>query len=129
MYCASAAGNLLGIYDGLGIGRLRDLARQFPAPLLLGARQVGKTTLARAAFDKARYVDLEEPRNRALFSADPAHQIQSLIESNTGPLILDEVQSVPELFGALRGLIDARRAVKNRAGRRNMCCSDRPSLH
>jgi predicted AAA+ superfamily ATPase len=41
--------------------RLRALWRQFPAVLILGARQVGKTTLARQTFPTLPYCDLEEP--------------------------------------------------------------------
>ena len=79
--------------------------------LILGARQVGKTTLARSAFPKARYVDLEAPANRALFSGDATYQLES---SDAVALILDEAQSVPALFAALRGLIDTRRSKKGR---------------
>jgi predicted AAA+ superfamily ATPase len=99
------------MYKRLASRRLRDLARRFPAVLILGARQVGKTTLARATFANARYLDLEEPSRRALFSADAAHQVESL---GPGILILDEAQNVPDLFAALRGLIDARRRGKGR---------------
>ncbi|MDB4980413.1 MAG: ATPase, partial [Myxococcales bacterium] len=57
--------------------RLQTLAAQFPAVLILGARQVGKTTLARAAFRDVPYLDLEEPRVRALFHDDPTFQLES----------------------------------------------------
>lgn len=86
--------------------RLRYLATQFPAVLILGARQVGKTTLARRAFPEHTYVDLETPRMRELFTADPAFQITSRAG---GGLIIDEAQSVPQVFAALRGIIDANR--------------------
>ena len=49
------------MYARLGSERLHYLARQFPAVLILGARQVGKTTLARSAFAEHRYIDLEDP--------------------------------------------------------------------
>ncbi len=93
-----------GIFTRLAGQRLRALAAQFPAVLILGARQVGKTTLARTTFPDHAYVDLETPRLRELFAADPAFQIASRAGSG---LILDEAQAVPEVFAALRGVIDA----------------------
>jgi len=85
--------------------RLRILAGQFPAVVVLGARQVGKTTLAKFAFPEAAYRDLEAPLVRERFLADPTHELGRL----DGLSILDEAQSVPEVFSALRGIIDARR--------------------
>jgi hypothetical protein len=95
----------------LASARIQALAQHFPAVVVLGARQVGKTTLARATFRGVPYVDLEEPRMRALFRDDPAFQIETRA---TPSLILDEVQSVPEIFSALRGIIDARRRTPSR---------------
>ncbi|TMQ10371.1 MAG: hypothetical protein E6J91_26700 [Deltaproteobacteria bacterium] len=84
--------------------RLRALWRQFPAVLILGARQVGKTTLARHTFPKLPYLDLEEPQLRELFTADPGFQLEARAKRG---VILDEAQSVAALFPALRGAIDA----------------------
>ncbi|NWG30608.1 MAG: ATP-binding protein [Rhodocyclaceae bacterium] len=92
------------LFPRLAIERLRALAAQFPAVLILGARQVGKTTLARMTFPDHVYLDLETPRLRELFAADPAFQIES--RAGDG-LILDEAQVVPQVFAALRGAIDA----------------------
>jgi len=47
--------------------RLKRLARQFPAVLLLGARQCGKTTLVRHFVD-GRYFDLERPSDLQVFA-------------------------------------------------------------
>ena len=88
--------------------RLGELWGQFPAVLLLGARQVGKTTLARQAFPQLPYCDLEEPRLRELFASDPTFQIESRARPG---LVLDEAQSVPEVFSALRGIIDKQRSL------------------
>ncbi len=87
------------------VERLRKLAGQFPAVVVLGARQVGKTTLAKFAFPEAGYRDLEAPLVRQRFLTDPSHELGRL----EGLTILDEAQSVPEVFSALRGIIDARR--------------------
>src|SRR5450432_2918608 len=95
----------------LATTRIQALASRFPAVLILGARQVGKTTLARTAFRAVPYVDLEDPRTRALFRDDPGFQITSRAKP---AIILDEAQSVPEIFAALRGIIDADRRATGR---------------
>jgi predicted AAA+ superfamily ATPase len=95
----------------LAKSRLHGLWRQFPAVLILGARQVGKTTLAREAFPELPYCDLEEPAQRQLFSDDPTFQIERRAKPS---LILDEAQAVPEVFAALRGIIDRERSVTGR---------------
>ena len=87
----------------------------FPAVLLLGPRQVGKTTLAEAiAADRdSVYLDLENPRDRGKL-ADP----NQYLAANEGRLVvLDEVHRTPELFQVLRGVIDRGRRKGLRAGR------------
>ena len=87
------------------------LARQ-AAVALTGPRQVGKTTLAHtiAADTPSVYLDLESSEDRAKL-ADPA---AFLGRYEDRLVVLDEIQRVPELFSALRGLIDRGR----RSGRR-----------
>jgi uncharacterized protein len=94
-----------------GSARLSRLAKEFPSVLILGARQVGKTTLARTTFPKIPYCDLERPDLRGLFVGDPVFQIRS--RANPA-LILDEAQAVPEVFAALRGIIDEDRRTNGR---------------
>ena len=79
-------------------------ARNFPAVVVTGPRRAGKTTVLRRAFPKARYVLLEDPdvRNRA--KADP----RGLLDENEPPVLFDEIQNVPELFGYIRTRIDQR---------------------
>ena len=89
-------------WNRLAESRLLDLASRFPAVVVLGPRQVGKTTLARATFPQAGYKDIESPMVRLRFSEDPAHEVSRLGEM----AILDEAQAVPEIFAALRGEID-----------------------
>jgi len=113
------------MWNRVHVPRFKALARQFPAVLILGPRQVGKTTLARTAFPKALYLDLEQPGTRQLFAADPLFQIESRLPGRTGALVLDEVQCVPEVFAALRGLIDRDR---RRRGRFILLGSAQPTL-
>lgn len=93
------------MFERLAAPRLQRLARSHAALLILGPRQVGKTTLARLAFPRAHYVDLETPSNREWFGADPRHALDAI---DAACVILDEAQTVPELFAALRGAIDER---------------------
>jgi predicted AAA+ superfamily ATPase len=87
------------------LAALRRLLRQFPVVGLIGARQVGKSTLARALAGKpaerANYFDLEDPRARARLEP-PTLALAGL----KGLVVLDEIQHRPELFPVLRVLAD-----------------------
>ncbi|MFN0214512.1 MAG: ATP-binding protein [Saprospiraceae bacterium] len=101
-----------------------DLAAFFPAVVIVGPRQVGKTSLARhIANQLARpslYIDLEIPEERALLS-EPSLFLEQHREQT---VILDEVQRLPDLFPVLRGLIDRDR----RPGRFMLLGSASPEL-
>jgi predicted AAA+ superfamily ATPase len=86
-----------------------------PAVCLLGARQVGKTTLALAIAEQrdALYLDLESPRDRARLD-DPEGYLEPHLDKL---VVLDEVHRVPGLFPPLRGLIDRARRRGLRTGR------------
>ncbi len=99
------------MYPRAAVPRLLELARRFPAVVILGPRQVGKTTLARSTFPGADYVDLEEPGTRELFSEDAGFHVQARARPR---VILDEAQAVPDVFPALRGLIDQERGARGR---------------
>lgn len=95
--------------------KLKLLLGEFPAVALLGPRQIGKTTLARAWEESSggHYLDLENPADRAKL-ADP----EDYLARHEGHLvILDEIHLVPELFAVLRGLIDRGRRRGMKAGR------------
>ncbi len=82
----------------------------FPAIVLLGPRQVGKTTLAKQLTGKIKkkihYVDLERPSTLALIKREPEEYFATYINEC---VIIDEVQRMPELFPLLRSLIDEKR--------------------
>ncbi|MCC6527022.1 MAG: ATP-binding protein [Polyangiaceae bacterium] len=84
------------------LGAVQALARRSPALVILGARQAGKSTLARLAFpDHARF-DLEDPRDAERLADDPLFAL-----SEHRHVVLDEVQRLPELFPVLRVWLDA----------------------
>jgi hypothetical protein len=78
---------------------------------IVGARQVGKTTLARMAFPDFAYRDLEDPRTAGRFAADARYELD---EAGGRGLVLDEAQAHPAIFAALRGAIDMRRSENGR---------------
>ncbi len=84
---------------------VRELLRRFPVVGLIGARQVGKTTLARGLIEGERQpvtiFDLEDPTDEAKL-ADPKLALESL----RGLVVVDEVQRMEGLFRLLRVLVD-----------------------
>ena len=95
--------------------QLVNLLREFPAVVLLGPRQSGKTTLAlaeQARRGDAIYLDLELPSAQRQLDDPEAF----LIAQRNRLVILDEVQRMPELFAVLRGVIDIRRRDGEAAG-------------
>src|SRR5260370_42506209 len=90
------------------------LARQ-AAVVLLGPRQVGKTTLAHVIGEGtgALYLDLEAREERAKLS-EPALFLRAYEDRL---VILDEIHRVPQLFQLLHGLVGQRRRSGHRSGR------------
>lgn len=82
---------------------IRQTLAQVAAAVLLGPRQVGKTTLARQFIDfgSPRYFDLEDPVSRQRL-ADPMNTLAGL----DGLVVIDEVQHLPALPETLRVLMD-----------------------
>jgi uncharacterized protein len=94
--------------------QLQSLLTMAPAVVLVGPRQIGKTTLALALRPepKAIYRDLERPQD-----ADQVRDIELFVSQYPNALlILDEVQRLPQLFAPLRGLIDTQRRQGKRHG-------------
>ena len=81
---------------------IREAHRRFPAIVLTGPRRAGKTRLLRHLFPKAGYFLMEEPDLVARFRADP----RGFLDAIEPPVILDEIQNVPEVFAHIRARID-----------------------
>jgi predicted AAA+ superfamily ATPase len=77
----------------------------FPSIMITGPRRAGKTTLLKSLFPKAQYYLLEDPDLIARVRADPKGFLEGVIT----PVILDEIQNVPEIFGYLRTIIDSKK--------------------
>jgi predicted AAA+ superfamily ATPase len=89
------------------VARIEARLKSGPAVALLGPRQCGKTTLARAiaAGRKSAYFDLENPTDVAKLS-----QPMLALAELRGLIVIDEVQRRPDLFPVLRVLLDRKPA-------------------
>lgn len=87
------------------LNTLRTLLRRHPVVGIIGARQVGKTTLARSFIKDIKgpssYFDLENPEDLARLE-DPMLALKGL----KGAVVIDEIQRRPNLFPVLRVLVD-----------------------
>ena len=89
--------------------KLLDYQTYFPAVVVIGPRQVGKTSLVRALRNQLQrpsvYLDLERPRDLAA-----VEDLEYFVQANPDcTIILDEVQRKPTLFPELRSVIDENR--------------------
>ena len=84
-------------------GTIDRMLTQGKVVLVTGARQVGKTTVLRQHLTQTfDYVSLENPRDYAAAREDAL----LFFDSHNLPLIIDEVQRVPELFGTVKFIVD-----------------------
>jgi len=90
--------------------KIETLLGHFPVVVILGARQTGKTTLAKELMPAWKYIDLENIDDFSLLSRDPLFYFSQ----HPRHVIIDEAQIYPELFNTLRGVIDEQRHGKGR---------------
>jgi uncharacterized protein len=88
------------------IEAIHSLIDIFPVTAILGARQCGKTTLARQ-FSYDHYFDLENPLDLSAME-NP----QLVLEKLHGLVVIDEIQCKAELFPLLRYVVDSRKDIK-----------------
>ncbi|MEY3182348.1 MAG: hypothetical protein RLZ35_333 [Pseudomonadota bacterium] len=78
----------------------------FPAIMVTGPRQIGKTTLLQHCSEpNRRYVTLDDLNERALAKSDP----ELFFKRNPPPILIDEVQYAPELFSYIKIICDRER--------------------
>lgn len=80
----------------------KKAVKTHPVVTVFGPRQSGKTTLVRHVLPKYGYVNLENPKERRLAMEDP----EAFFAQHPSPLIIDEVQRVPELLSWIQVRVD-----------------------
>jgi predicted AAA+ superfamily ATPase len=94
------------IYSRVLETTIKRAMKTFPAVLVTGPRQSGKTTLLSERFSGThRFVSLENPDVRARVLEDPV----GFLKENPPPVILDEIQYVPDLLHYIKSRIDENR--------------------
>ncbi|MBI2027200.1 MAG: ATP-binding protein [Deltaproteobacteria bacterium] len=88
--------------------KLREIVRSFPAVVITGARQVGKTSLITHLFPQWKALSLDHPSLASLANDNP----EQFLREHKAPLIIDEVQYAPNLFRYLKIVIDKNRQKK-----------------
>jgi predicted AAA+ superfamily ATPase len=81
---------------------LKRCAEFFPVVTILGPRQSGKTTLAKTFFSDYSYINLEDPEYFELAKND----INAFFSTVKMPVIIDEVQRVPEVLSKIQVIVD-----------------------
>lgn len=90
--------------------RIKDLAKAFPAIVVTGSRQVGKTTLLRELFPEHQYISLDLPSEANRAELEPS----SFLHHDGRGLLIDEVQYAPKLFRHIKAAIDSDRTRTGR---------------
>jgi predicted AAA+ superfamily ATPase len=86
---------------------IHEARKTFPAIVITGPRQSGKSTLLRHIISspEATYISLEDPNLREIILEDPL----AFLEKQTPPVVLDEIQYLPEITTYVKILIDRQR--------------------
>ena len=84
--------------------KIMDISRDYSCLLLIGPRQVGKTTMLEHLMEGSarRKVTLDDAENRRLAQSDPA----LFLEMHPAPVLIDEVQYAPQLFSYIKISVD-----------------------
>lgn len=92
-------------YNGEISENLTFLASRFPALVLTGARQVGKSSLLQRLFPDHAYVSLDVPSVAEMADHDP----EAFFGRYPPPVLVDEIQYAPNVFRHVKVLVDQRR--------------------
>ena len=84
---------------------VEKLSKMFGAVLVVGPRQVGKTTMLQSMTDHAKYVTLDDP----ILLASAIETGTTFFKDNPPPIFLDEVQKAPNLFPQIKLILDRER--------------------
>jgi uncharacterized protein len=79
---------------------------QLPVVAILGPRQSGKTTLAKATFHKHKYISLEDLDTRQRAIEDPRKFFRDICSGNSEGVILDEFQNTPAILSYIQTIVD-----------------------
>jgi uncharacterized protein len=91
------------MFQRIQVRELIEAAREYPAVVLFGPRQSGKTTLAKTTFPHLPWISLEDPDVRQAALADP----RAFLGQVPSGAILDEIQNVPDLLSYLQTILDS----------------------
>lgn len=82
-----------------------QVTKEFPAVLVTGPRQVGKTTMLKKLMEGTdrKYVSLDDLNERSLAKNDP----ELFLQAHKPPVLIDEVQYAPELFPYIKIYADS----------------------
>lgn len=93
------------MYRRIILQPLKTALGDSPVVLINGARQTGKTTLVQALEEERAYLTFDDAGVLSAAKEDPA----GFLAGFTGPVTLDEIQHVPELFPAIKAIVDRKR--------------------
>ena len=87
------------------INRIKEKLEKFPCVILLGLRQVGKTTISKSLYTSdIKYIDLEKPKDKFLLEEGITEYLENF---SNQVIVIDEVQLLPQIFTELRPIIDS----------------------
>lgn len=87
--------------------KFKEELAEYPVVTVFGPRQSGKTTLARMCCPEFDYVSMEDKETRDAAASD----YKAFFANHPTPLIIDEVQRLPEIVAAVQTIVDSRRDV------------------
>jgi hypothetical protein len=84
---------------------LQKVAQSFPVVVLIGPRQVGKTSLVQQLFAKHTYVSLDLASHAEAAETRPVE----FLDRFPPPVVLDEIQYAPSFFRHIKTVVDSRK--------------------